>query len=344
MGRAAGVKVILAAALALAALLAGCGGPAGEEEDKDASTPPPKRDADGRDTGTRKRPLNADVPLIARRVAALRDLSFRRVPRPRTVTQAQARREGVAESDRAYPTRARRADEEVLKLLGLLPPRADVRKIFGTVFGEQVAGYYDTRRERLSVVAGAGGGRGGEIVLAHELTHALEDQRFELKDPPPGTNDASTAREALVEGTATSLMLDYARAHIGTGRALQEAFGALGDSGPETKLPPYVQASLEFPYLGGLRWVQALRARAGGGWRLVNGARRRRPPVSTEQVLHPEKWLRAEAPRRVALRARGPLRAGGFTRVSFGMQSARPHVLAVLERRHRPGRPEEAVA
>src|SRR4051812_48923949 len=133
--------------------------------------------------GKAQRPpdLVAKVPLIAHRVERIRGETFKHVPRPRVVSPKQAEKEGLASLDRSYPARSRHADEEVLKLLGLLPRNADLRKLSGAVFGEQVAGYYDPRTKRLTVVRGARG-FAGEVVLAHELTHALEDQRFKLTE------------------------------------------------------------------------------------------------------------------------------------------------------------------
>jgi hypothetical protein len=263
--------------------------------------------------------LAREVPKVARRVEVLRNLRFKHIPKPRTVSAKQAEAEGLGEIDRSYPPTRRRADEEVLKLLGLIPPKADLRKISGAIYGEQVAGYYDPRHKRLSVVRGASG-LSGEIVLAHELTHALEDQRFDIPEPSAGTDDGSTASQAIAEGTATALMLDYGRRYIGSGDALAQALGGLGDASkkPETKLPRYVQNSLEFPYFGGLSFVEALRQRAGGGWRLVNQALAKRPPASTEQVLHPEKWVARERPLPVSLRAAAGALPPGFKRIDRG--------------------------
>lgn len=261
--------------------------------------------------------LTARVARIAHRVETLRGLDFRHPVRSRVVSPRQARADGIADLDRSSPAASRHADEEVLELLGLLPPGADLRALLGTAFGEQVAGYYDPRTKRLAVVSGpAGGTRGalGEVVLAHELTHALEDQRFGLPQSPEETDDAASARTALEEGTATALMLDYARRYLPSGALFGDALGALGSQTGQTRLPRYVQDSLEFPYTAGLGFVQALRARVGGGWRLVDRAVRSRPPLSTEQVLHPEKWFARERPAPVSL-PRHPgrrLAAGGL--------------------------------
>ena len=98
----------------------------------------------------------------------------------------------------------------------------------------------------------------------------------------------------------------------------EEAFaGVLGSAfatGPD--LPPFLQAQLLFPYTGGMTFVQELRRRAGGRWTLVDLADRTRPPDSTEQVLHPDKYLRVEEPLPVALNVHpGP----GWRRAAAGV-------------------------
>jgi len=263
-------------------------------------------------------PTPAPVAQIARRVEALRGLRFRTLPRPVAVTPEQARREGLEDLDRSYPEARRRADEQLLKLLGLLGPSVDLREVSASVFSEGVAGYYDPRTKRMRTVRGAATGTRvlAEMVLAHELTHALEDQRYGLGlEDAGGSDDAALARLALVEGSASELMTDYAERHFTReetlGGALASAFADTGS------LPGFLQAQLVFPYTGGQAFVSALRERAGGRWTLVDLADRTRPPVSTEQVLHPGKWLAFEPPRRVRTGAAGAL-GGNWTRAARG--------------------------
>jgi hypothetical protein len=187
------------------------------------------------------------------------------------------------------------------------------------VFSEGVAGYYDPRTKRMRTVRGAATGTRvlTEMVLAHELTHALEDQRFGLGlGDQGGSDDAALARLALVEGTASELMYAYARRHFSAEETLG---GVLGSAfAPTGSLPGFLQAQLVFPYTGGARFVAALRERAGGRWTLVDLAERTRPPASTEQVLHPEKWVRVEPPLPVRLRAR-PVLGPGWSRAAAGV-------------------------
>jgi hypothetical protein len=257
----------------------------------------------------------AQVTPIAHRVEAIRGVRFRRVPRPVLVTPAQTRDLQLRDLDRTYPAARRSADEHVVETLGLVPHGTDLRKVLGDVSGEQVAGFYDTRRKRLAVVDGpvASNSVLTEITLAHELDHALDDQRFGLRDDTAGTDDRTSAYTALIEGTATAVMDEYARRYIPPGSALLSVFSAVG---PKTPIPPYLQRSLEFSYTGGERFVSALRDADGGRWALVNRALAKRPPDSTEQVMHPEKYLRRERPLPVRI---GPLGLGaGWKRTSAG--------------------------
>src|SRR3954447_11425324 len=252
------------------------------------SSPEPKRDV--------------AVTTLAHRVETLRDLRFKTLPVPVKVSGDVARREGLADLDRSYPASRRHADEAILRRLGLIDPGVGLRAISASLYCEGgVAGYYDPRSKRLRIVTGAATGTRvlQEVTLAHELTHALEDQRFGLSPEEGANDDRSLARLALIEGSATLVMQRYLLRYFSAEEALAGVLGSAFSTGPD--LPPFLQAQLLFPYTGGMAFVQALVRRAGGRWTLVNLADRTRPPDSTEQVLHPEKYLRVEQPLPVSL-------------------------------------------
>jgi len=248
-------------------------------------------------------PAAAPVDVIAKRVEALRRLRFDELPEPVEVTAEQARSEGLESLDRDYPAERLRDDETVYELLGLIEPGADLRELTGNLFGEGVAGYYDPRDGRLRVVEGSGTGTRvlEEMILAHELTHALEDQRFGLESEP-ATDDRTLARSALYEGSATALMYAYVGEHFSAeetlGGLLSSAFEDTGD------LPPFIQAQVLFAYVGGEAFVRELLQR--GGWGLVDTAFEVRRPSSTEQILHPGAYLEADEPQPVRIRAALP--------------------------------------
>ena len=249
----------------------------------------------------------ARVATIARRVEALRGLRFERDPRPVTVTPEQATREGLADLDRAYPPAARAADETLYEALGLLPEGTDLRKVSASIFGEQVAGYYDPRTGRLRIVEGVATNRVvDEMIIAHELTHALEDQAVGLDlGTAERSDDAGYAYKALVEGTASALMFAYVERHFGSEEALGGIFSSALTQPSTADLPPFVLAGMLFPYLEGQAFVDDLYGRT-DSWELVDVALRERPPASTEQVLHPDRWMAADEPEDVALPDPGP--------------------------------------
>ena len=256
-----------------------------------------------RDASDRAAAVAKEAGPISERVEAIRELSFRERPDPRVVTPEQAREDALRDLDEHYPPDEREADVELLALLGLVPPGTDLRELISDISGEQVAGYYDTRRETLAVVSGPAAANDtlAEITLAHELNHALEDQVYELReDAGAGADDRATAYTALVEGTATAVMYDYVQRFVSPGAALSTAFSALPQAEAATEsIPPYIQRSLEFSYTGGEEFVRSLRSAAGDSWKLVDFALDERPPASTEQILHPEKYLTFEEPRNV---------------------------------------------
>ncbi len=276
---------------------------------------------------THEEPAAAPEPTplaeIARRVEALRGVKFERVPDPVTVTSAQARAEGLDDLDRSYPAERRQADEALYETLGLLPDGTDLREVSASMFGEQVAGYYDPRNGRLRIVSGAAGTGNrvvDEMVLAHELTHALEDQVFGFSvSELEASDDTGYARRALVEGTATALMYGYVERYFGREEALGGLLSSAFGVGSTTELPRFILEGATFPYVQGNTFVQELRDRAGGSWRLVDVALKARPPLSTEQVLHPEKWLRVELPERVSLEGVGEVLGAGWSRASSGV-------------------------
>jgi hypothetical protein len=148
-----------------------------------------------------------------------------------------------------------------------------------------------------------------EATLAHELVHALQDQRWNLEERSryrPGDGDHSEAVSALAEGDATSAMFDVmiARTAPGSGKSavdlpddvFAEQIRAGMNEGPGASAPHVMRTSLAAPYIYGTLFVHALRRR--GGWDAVNRAWDDAPTTS-EQILHPEKWLAHEAPAKV---------------------------------------------
>jgi hypothetical protein len=238
----------------------------------------------------------ADVARIARRVERIRQLRFVRPVKPLFVGRAEAARLQAAGTQRDYPKSAQEADEESLKLLGLMRPSDSLGRAISAVGSEQVLGFYDPRTKRLVVVRDRHASRPLlEITLAHELTHALEDQRFGLRQGGDPNDDAAIAESALAEGSATEVMLDYGRRYFTAGDALTVLQSA-GDT--ETELPKYVEDTLLFPYTEGLGMVETFRGQS-GSWKALDNVIRYKRPATAEQVIHTDKYATGELPVRI---------------------------------------------
>jgi len=196
------------------------------------------------------------------------------------------------------------ANERILEAFGLLPPDASLTDLYINLLGSQVAGLYNPDTKTLYVVSRSGQLGGAEkTAFAHEFTHALQDQNFDLGTlhlDEIGQGDRSFARLALVEGDAT-LSMSYWQIQNLSQAELGQILAAAG-SDPSTKvlldMPPILRETLLFPYIQGLSFVQGLQG--GGGWEGVDAAFAK-PPDSSEQIIHPEKYASGEAPVAVTL-------------------------------------------
>jgi hypothetical protein len=237
-------------------------------------------------------------------VERIRGLDFKRPVSVEVMTPEEVRAYAEGELD-ASARREIEAGGELTKLLGLVEPGYDFAGLAGDLFGEQVAGFYDTDDERLVLVEGVGI---DDVTLAHELTHALEDQHYdlgELGDDGDGgvvfDGDASTGETGLVEGTATLVMTRYLERNPDA-VSLGDAFGQLLTASGARPLPASLMRSLVFPYMAGERFAQRLYDTT-GDWRLLDNALRHRPPLASADLIDPDRWLRVVRPERVPLPA-----------------------------------------
>jgi hypothetical protein len=249
----------------------------------------------------------AATPAIAREVERIRGLRFGEIPRPALLSVEELAARFEREAERTGEADEIADDVEALKLLGLVEADADLSGLLGDIAGD-VAGAYDPRAGDLFVITDAIPPDRAvvEVTLAHELNHALEDQVFGLRDPQALAGDAALADEALVEGSATAVMYQFAAERNLLFDLI--ASESLADAGLG-EIPATIQAQILFSYLRGLEFVQELR-RAGGDWDIVDIALRSRPPISTERVIHPQKYLRDERPLPVRIEAEGMLGPG----------------------------------
>lgn len=238
------------------------------------------------------------------------------------------------------------AEAKVYKRLGVIPADLDYKKVLLDVLTEQIAGFYDQKTKELYIMEGMPM-QMLRPAMAHELFHAIQDQHFDILrlQRPYSTvenSDFALARSALIEGDATVLMFDFSLYESGSlpqpGRTslvdipfaanllrnlqfndlaeLEQMAGAFGGAGFDigesalAKAPRIFREMLVFPYFAGMRFIVA--ARAGRTWAEVNEIYDD-PPVSTEQILHPERYFDRDDPEYVTFDADAAL--PGWTRI-----------------------------
>ena len=184
--------------------------------------------------------------------------------------------------------------QDVLKALGLLEPGVSLRDTLTSFLEQGVVGFYDPKTDEL-VVRGAAMTPYVRITLAHELTHALDDQHFEIDRPDldKADDERALAFSALVEGNALRIEDEYRSSLTKKERDQASAEEAkLGAGIDLAKIPRVVPELVGFPYIFGPGLVTAI-AKAGGE-RAVDAAFGK-PPVTSEQVVHPQDWLDGRA-------------------------------------------------
>jgi hypothetical protein len=189
---------------------------------------------------------------------------------------------------------------------GLLPKGFDLDSFMIDLLTEQIAGLYDPKTHEF-YVADWIPIDDQRMVMAHELTHALEDQHFQIeawvKAARPN-DDGELARESVLEGSAMVAMVEYQLQ--GSGRSLQDLpdidpsmlIGDMADTPLLKKAPPFLKDALIFPYLDGLTFSAAVLKPS--GWEALAGIFTK-PPVSTQQILHPALYTSGKVPAPVSL-------------------------------------------
>jgi hypothetical protein len=208
--------------------------------------------------------------------------------------------------------------ELVLKKFGLLPRGFNLEKLLVSLLREQVAGYYDPKTKTVNLLDWVPMEE-QEPVMAHELTHALQDQAINLdkwmkrgekdlgeirKDPTPAdieNDEMADTREAVVEGQAETVMLQYELAPVGRSildspdlvdaMESQMANGT-DDSKVFKDAPIFLRESLTFPYSYGLKFEVKLLEK--GGKEKAFAEVLANPPRTTRQIMQPETYLAGE--------------------------------------------------
>jgi hypothetical protein len=269
-----------------------------------AASPTPDATPNGAPTaapvdGTPGPDVRAQIEAIVAQIPGLRQLDELRDVPYEFVTRAQFQddlQDLIA--DETDPEQLA-LEERLLKRLGLLPPEMDLGEALLELYGSQVAAFYRPDTGAFYII--------GEhqslapfdrMVVAHEYTHALQDQHFDLEGSritDPSEGDAALAQLAAIEGDATLLMFYW-----GLQNLTQQELTGLGDSLNPADLelleamPPILRRQLEFPYSEGFLFSLEVFTSSPGGWAAIDETLRN-PPATTEQILHPEKYFAGEA-------------------------------------------------
>jgi hypothetical protein len=242
---------------------------------------------------------------VLSRTADLRGLSPRtEVPRT-LLSREQLQQRVVDQLARESVAERLATNSKLLMALGLLERGADLRGVLLQFRGGLVLGQYDPETKQLYVVTGASTlGPLERVTAAHEFTHALQDQHFDLLRlrPREGANaDRSLAIAALLEADGTFIAERYATLVLSPAereerrRQVRELYREVNIG----EIPLVVREQSYFPYVEGPRWLgQVLGEEALRGDSYGPAADRLfvRPPESTAQILHPERYERNQAP------------------------------------------------
>ena len=250
---------------------------------------------------TRNAAIVATTVAVLKETSEIRELPILRPVKSGAQSRAQIERMIIKNLDEQTTAEEMEAAELLLKKLGLAPADFQYRAFVVKLLTEQVAGYYDPKAQQF-YLADWIELEGQKPVMAHELTHALQDQHFNLRrfeKWPKGDSDAELAAHAMIEGDATLAMTLYMAKHPLVALAFIRSLGGNNMSSDQFKQAPRaLRESLVFPYEQGAEWATRVYKR--GGWKAVSQAYAKLP-LSSEQILHPDKYFEYEVPQKIAL-------------------------------------------
>jgi len=238
----------------------------------------------------------AEIVLeIEAQVSQIRGLTLRE-PVPRVLMSPEKLKEIVVNEFFAeYTDEDARQDVLVLSLLGLLPADFDLKNFYYDLYSEQISGFYDSETEEIYIVKGTDFGGSEKLTYAHETTHVLQDQTYRFDEGLNYNEDACevdsercAAIQALIEGDASLTEIQWFQTYatLEDYQDLMQTFEEYTSPVFDTA-PPYIQLDLYFPYETGFAFVEYLYDE--GGYDAIDAAFGNLP-LSTEQILHPERY------------------------------------------------------
>ncbi|HEX8100266.1 MAG TPA: hypothetical protein VF660_08710 [Actinomycetota bacterium] len=267
----------------------------------------------------KKKPLPQVIAEVAHQVEEVRGLKFIRPIAPRAVSREEMDRllnEGLNE---AIPKGEARRTGLAWQTIGVIPEGADLRQAYKDFGASSIVGFYDTDDHRLVYVGTQSPTPLQRRVLAHELTHALDDQHFKLDHlddlHAKCRDELALSFLSLVEGNAEVTATRWATRNLTPAEytQLQVEESSQGEGGLPSTVPLFFAQLLIFPYPNGSAFVTDLLDR--GGTKEVDAAFRH-PPVSTEQILHPGEYP-ADVPDDVEVPDLAPKLGAGWKDLEF---------------------------
>ena len=230
---------------------------------------------------------------IEQQTSELRGLQFKRPVNYKMIDRAELHEFLIKKVKEQYTDQEIRDYSRSLATLGLVPEGTDLMGAMISLYDEQVGAFYLPEERSLYTFKDQSWTSGlDKMLLSHELTHALQDQNFDLTRFPlnvKDNDDLALASAALMEGDATVLMTRFYAENADPARMIGDVTALLGQNTAKLQAaPPYLRDMLLFPYVQGQQFAMALSV--AGGVDALNDAFRH-PPVSTQQILHPEKFL-----------------------------------------------------
>lgn len=267
----------------------------------------------------------ARLQEIQRQVRELRGLPDPNIGPVELINREQLSAEVDKILDETWSPEELRRANLTLRAMGLLDEGQDLRELTARLLDAQVAGFYDPFQKRMVVITEAGLSAEAQVYFAHEYTHALQDGAFEIftRQDQLTDDDPIAASQALTEGDASIVMVQWAFANLAPEELLQIGSTPLPDM---TGIPEWMTAQLLWPYTAGIEFLTTVSGLsivpggdASGGWSTVDEIYAN-PPISTEQVLHPDKYRAGEEPL--------PVEAVGLSQIlGAGWQDLEPNTM-----------------
>lgn len=249
-----------------------------------------------RDDAIPPSPVSAPSPSkvvseVAEQVEQVRGLEFKETVSPEAITRAEIGGLVQRSIEAQFPVEMMERRGRAWATIGAIPAGTDLYEVIAEFGTGQTIGFYDTATQRLVYVSADPPSPLHRLTLAHELTHALDDQHFDLGlvDDLVRTcqDERMEALVALAEGDAVEMSLQWARANLTASELVDLGLEVAADPGPPASIPPFVRDMFVSPYVIGQAFVRDILASGGQG---ALDAAFRDPPRSTEQILHPEKY------------------------------------------------------